>query len=182
MPAGRAVVYCMRHPAHETTCACAQVLLSLGVSRQFRTLRDHEGAEIKKKDLELLGMLGQGERGVPAGPSYGESYRSVVGVRAHCHLHEAGWEGPTMHDCARYDRKRGYHYFQVSFASERASDTVIDFCAGAFAIVEKCTYLPQNRIVAVKRLRPDVMKNSEDVKVSEPVVATCQCKSVRLHL
>ena len=64
----------------------------------------------------------------------------------------------------------------MSFASERASDTIIDFCAGAFAIVEKCTYLPQNRIVAVKRLRPDVMKNSEDVKVSEPV-ATCQCKS-----
>ena len=36
---------------------------------------------------------------------------------------------------------------------------------GAFAIVEKCMYLPQNRIVAVKRLRPDVMKNEEDIKV-----------------
>ncbi len=43
-------------------CPCLQVLLSLGVSRQFRTLRDHEGAEITKKDLVLLGMLGQGER------------------------------------------------------------------------------------------------------------------------
>ena len=40
-----------------------RVLLSIGVSRQFRTLRDHEGADIKKKDLQHIGVLGQGEDG-----------------------------------------------------------------------------------------------------------------------
>ena len=37
-----------------------KVLLSLGVSRQFKTLRDHEGMDIRKKDLQLIGVLGQG--------------------------------------------------------------------------------------------------------------------------
>ncbi|GAX74900.1 hypothetical protein CEUSTIGMA_g2346.t1 [Chlamydomonas eustigma] len=71
-----------------------KVLKSLGVSRQFRTLRDREDVEIRRRDLQQIGMLGQ----------------------------------------------------------------------GAFAFVEKCIYLPQKRVVAVKRLRPDVMKNSEDLK------------------
>ncbi len=34
-------------------------------------------------------------------------------------------------------------------------------------MVEKCIYIPQKRVVAVKRLRADIMKTEEDLKVRE---------------
>ena len=35
---------------------------------------------------------------------------------------------------------------------------------GAFAVVEKCEYIPQNQIVAVKRLKAAVLCNNKDVE------------------
>ncbi len=37
-----------------------KVLRSIGISRQFRTLRDHGGVNIRRSDLQQIGILGQG--------------------------------------------------------------------------------------------------------------------------
>lgn len=73
--------------------AVTSVLLTLGVSRQFRTLRDFNAVDIKKTDLRLIKRIGE----------------------------------------------------------------------GAFGLVEKCLYMPQNRAVAVKRLKPSVRKSRADI-------------------
>lgn len=73
--------------------ATASILLTLRVSKQFRTLRDFSTVEIKKSDLRLIKRIGE----------------------------------------------------------------------GAFGLVEKCLYVPQNRPVAVKRLKPAVRKSRADI-------------------
>lgn len=73
--------------------ATASILITLSVSKQFRTLRDFSQVEIKKNDLRLIKRIGE----------------------------------------------------------------------GAFGLVEKCLYVPQNRNVAVKRLKPAVRKSKADI-------------------
>ena len=43
-------------------------------------------------------------------------------------------------------------------------------CAGAFGVVEQCMYSSQNRMVAVKRLKTDVIKRKADLEVWGEVV------------
>mmetsp|Transcript_23068 Transcript_23068/g.50616 ORF Transcript_23068/g.50616 Transcript_23068/m.50616 type:complete len:535 (+) Transcript_23068:148-1752(+) len=71
-----------------------QVTVALGVTKQFRTLRDHTSVDIHRKELQHVRIIGE----------------------------------------------------------------------GAFAVVEQCLYLPANRMVAVKRLKPKLIKNTDDVK------------------
>ena len=54
---------------------------------------------------------------------------------------------------------------------------------GAFGVVEKCIFLPQNRLVAVKRLKPE-MKSKYDLKSMKMVAnwtAMAQRKRLSRH-
>lgn len=43
--------------------------------------------------------------------------------------------------------------------------------SGAFAVVEQCLFKPQDRLVAVKRLRPDFVKSKEEVESLKSEIA-----------
>ena len=43
--------------------------------------------------------------------------------------------------------------------------------SGAFAVVEQCLFKPQDRLVAVKRLRPDFVKSKQEIESLKSEIA-----------